>query len=197
MRERRPGDWVADLSGRHELEHRMATALAAHPALVLLKRATTSMTELDYAIAGAGDRLAQVELKAKHQAYRGWGQFRPELAEKDLFILDELSLRKIIEAGRYAYLVVADLPGGRWCVWSALDLVLASKVRTVRALATPSRQEKAKVLLDLRESAVGVADEHKAVDEIARMLEACDAHWAAIGPWPYGRVVRDPTRRTS
>jgi hypothetical protein len=103
---------VVDLSGRHELEHRMATALAAHAGLVLLKRATTSMTELDYAIAGPGDRLAQVELKPKHQSYRGWVQFRPELAEGDLFILDELSLRKIVGAGRYAYLVVADIPGG-------------------------------------------------------------------------------------
>jgi hypothetical protein len=52
---------------------------------------------------------------------------RPDLAEVDLFILDELALRKNVDAGRYAYLVVADLPGQRWCVWSTADLVLATK----------------------------------------------------------------------
>jgi hypothetical protein len=114
MRERRSEDWVTDLAGRHSLERRMALALAGHPDCVLLKRATSSLQELDYAIAGPGDRLGQVELKAKHQPYRGWGHLRPELAQLDLFILDELALRKIVDAGRYAYLVVADVPGGRW-----------------------------------------------------------------------------------
>ena len=80
MRERRPQDWVTDLAGRHSLEQRMALALAGHPDCVLLKRATSSLDELDYAIAGPGDRLGQGGLKAKHQPYRGWGHLRPELA---------------------------------------------------------------------------------------------------------------------
>jgi hypothetical protein len=88
------------------------TPLAAADDLVLLKRATSSLYELDYAIAGPGDRLGQVELKAKHQPYRGWGHLRPDLPEAHLFILDELALRKIVDAGRYAYLVVADVPHG-------------------------------------------------------------------------------------
>jgi hypothetical protein len=195
MRERRPQDWVTDLAGRHTLERRMAIALGAHTDCVLLKRATSSLGELDYAIVGPGDRLGQVELKAKHQPYRGWGHLRPDLAEVDLFILDELALRKIVDAGRYAYLVVADLPGRRWCVWSTADLVLATKTRTVRALATGSNRKKAKVLLDLREAAAHVADEHAATDAVARMLGSCDAHWQAIEPWPHGPAVQDPFQR--
>jgi hypothetical protein len=197
VRDRRPADWVADLAGRHTLERRMATALAAADDLVLLKRATSSLNELDYAIAGPGDRLGHVELKAKHQPYRGWGHLRPDLPEAHLFILDELALRKIVDAGRYAYLVVADVPQARWCVWSTLDLVLATKTRTTRTLATGSRQRKGKLLLDLREAATQVPDEHAAATVVAGMLASCDHHWQAIEPWPGGPLVHNPFRRTS
>lgn len=197
MRDRRPGDWVSDLAGRHRLEDEMAEALAAHPELVLARRATQSLDALDFTVLGPGERLAQVELKAKHQPYRGWAQLRPDVGETDLFILDELALRKIVDAGRYAHLVVADLPVGRWCVWSTLDLVLASKVRTVRALATGAGRVKAKVLVDLREAAAVVDSPAGAADVVATSLNRCDRLWGAIEPWPGGPVVIDPTRRTS
>lgn len=197
MRERRPEDWAADLAGRHALESRMASALACQPELILLKRATASLDNLDFAVAGPGDRLGQVELKAKHQPYRGWANLRPDVAEQDLFILDELALRKIVDGGRYAYLVVADLPTRRWLVWSTLDLVLASKVRTVRALATGSARQKAKLLIDFREAAAQVADEHAAATIVAKMMASCDTDWSAIEPWPHGMSVRNPFRRTS
>ena len=197
MRERRPGDWVTDLAGRHSLERRTGAALAASPDLVVLKRATSSLHELDFAVSGPGGRLAHVELKAKHQPYRGWSHLRPDIREADLFILDELALRKIVDGGRYAYLVVADQPARRWCVWSTADLVLATKTRTVRTLATGSNREKAKVLLDLSEAAAQVGDETEAVAVVVRMLAACDTHWDAIEPWPHGPAIRSPFRRTS
>lgn len=197
MRERRPADWATDLDGRHALEARMASALSRRPQLILLKKATTSLDHLDYAVAGPGDRLGQVELKAKHQPYRGWANLRPDLPEEDLFILDELALRKIIDAGRYAYLVVPDLPGRRWLVWSTLDLVLASKVRTVRALATGTGRQKAKLLIDFKEAAAQVEDENAAAATVAKMIASCDTDWAAIEPWPHGISVRNPFRRTS
>jgi len=197
MRERRSEDWTADLAGRHALEARMGAALARHPQLILLKKSTASLNHLDYAVTGPGDRLGQVELKAKHQPYRGWSNLRPDVAEANLFILDELALRKIIDAGRYAYLVVADLPGRRWLVWSILDLVLASKVRTVRALATGIGRQKAKLLIDFGEAAVSVTDEHAAAATVAKMIASCDADWSAIEPWPHGAGVRNPFRRTS
>jgi hypothetical protein len=197
MRERRPGDWTRDLAGRHALEASMAASLVRHPQLTLLKRSTASLERLDYAIVGPGERFAQVELKAKHQSYRGWQSLRPDVLEPNLFILDELALRKIIDAGRYAYLVVADLPSRRWCVWSTLDLVLASKVRTVRDLAAGTGRQKAKLLIDLEEAAARVQHEDAAADAIARMIESCDQDWRAIEPWPHGAPVRHPFRRTS
>ena len=197
MRDRRPGDWVTDLAGRHRLEDDMAQALASHPELILARRATHALDALDFTVLGPGERLAQVELKAKHQPYRGWAQLWPELAERDLFILDELALRKIVDAGRYAHLVVADLPTGRWCVWSTADLVLASKVRTVRALATGAGRLKAKVLVDFGEAAVIVDSPAAAAVVVADSLGQCDRLWGAIEPWPGGPMVHDPTRRTS
>ena len=197
MRDRRPGDWVTDLAGRHRLEDDMARALASHPELILARRATHALDTLDFTVLGPGERLAQVELKAKHQPYRGWARLRPELAERDLFILDELALRKIVDAGRYAHLVVADLPIGRWCVWSTADLVLATKVRTVRALATGAGRLKAKVLVDFREAAAVVDSPGDAAGVVADSLGRCDRLWGAIEPWPGGPIVHDPTRRTS
>lgn len=175
----------------------MATALRRHPELILLKRSTSSLDELDFAVVGPDDRLVGVELKAKHQPYRGWSELWPTTPERELFILDELALRKIVGAGRYAYLVVADLPGRRWCLWSTAELVLATKVRTVRKLAATASRLKAKILLDLREAAVQVDDEHTAADALAEMLSASDQHWQAIEPWPHGPVVHNPFRRTS
>lgn len=197
MRERRSSDWVVDLRGRHELEARFAGALDASADLVLVRRATTSMELLDYHVVGPGDRLAQIELKAKHQSYRGWGELRPDVPEPELFILDELALRKIIDAGRYAFLVVADLPTDRYCVFATLDLVLATKSRAVRHLSIGSGRAKAKVLLDLREAAASSSDVEAAVNDVASMLEVCDRQWSAVEPWPHGPVVQDPYRRSS
>lgn len=90
MRERRIEDWRTDLGGRHGLEETVAAALAAHQALRLVGRSTHAYDRLDYQLAGPGGRRFEVELKAKHQRYAGWGGLRPEVAEGDLFILDEL-----------------------------------------------------------------------------------------------------------
>ena len=140
---------------------------------------------------------ARSSLKPEHQPYRGWGHLRPELAELDLFILDELALRKIVDAGRYAYLVVADVPGGRWCVWSTAERPGHQDPHSA-GVATGSYRQKAKVLLDLREAAARVTDEYVATDVVAQMLGSCDAHWQAIEPWPHGQAVHDPfQRRTS
>src|SRR4051794_8434894 len=108
MRERRPSDWRVDLARRHPLESRVETALDDHPALTRLGSRTASLDRLDFAVLGPGERLCELELKAKHQPYRSWADLRPGVAERDLFILDELALRKVIDAGRYAFLLVND-----------------------------------------------------------------------------------------
>jgi hypothetical protein len=66
-----------------------------------------------------------------------------------VFILDELALRRVVDAGRYAFLLVRDLPGERWALWSTAELVLAAKVRVSRRLAATTVTDKGKVLIDL------------------------------------------------
>jgi hypothetical protein len=184
MRERRPEDWRTDLVQRHELEAEVAKVLNDHPDLVLLTDSTASVNSLDYQLEGPGGLRLEVELKAKRQPYVGWSAFRPDVAERDLFILDELSLRHIVDAGRYAFLLVNDVPGRRWCLWATPDLVLASKVRVARPLMRKKARSKGKVLLDIVEQALVVETMVEAVDAIAATTPAIDLHWHDVAPWP-------------
>src|SRR5215210_5848112 len=121
MRERRPGDWRIDLARRHPLEHHVEHALDEHRALHRLSTSTNALDRLDFQVLAPGERLCEIELKAKHQPYRSWASLRPDIAEADLFIVDELALRKLVSAGRYAFLLVNDQPQSRWIVWSTMD----------------------------------------------------------------------------
>ena len=185
MRERRPQDWVADLSERHTLEREVATAIRAHPDLVALRTSTAATDRLDFQMRGPGDRLCELELKTKRQPYRGWDRYWPDLSERDLFILDELALRRLIEAGRFAFLVVRDLPGDRWCLWSTMELVLTTKVRVSRELAGRRPSIKGKVLIDLGSAAARQATLTAVLSQVATMVGVIDRRWADISPWPW------------
>jgi hypothetical protein len=189
MRERRPGDWRVDLARRHPLEHAVELALDNHPALTRLSSRTAALDRLDFAVLGPGERLCELELKAKHQPYRSWSDLRPGVAERDLFILDELALRKVIDAGRYAFLLVHDQPTNRWVVWTTMDLVLASKVRVNRRLTTGIDRVKAKVLLDLTDSPHHHTELVAALSAVASATRVIDRHWTDIGPWPSNRHI--------
>jgi hypothetical protein len=188
MRERRADDWRVDLAQRRPLEAAVARALAAHPRLTLLHTSTAAVDRLDYQLLGPDDRLVELELKAKRQPYVGWGSLRPDVPEARLFVLDELALRRLLDAGRYAFLLVADQPESRWWVWSAFELIIASKVRTERRLAT-SGQMKGKLLLDMADAGAGVGQLTAALDGVAEAVERIDEHWSAITPWPWGRPL--------
>jgi hypothetical protein len=184
MRERLPQDWKVDLVQRHSLEARVRNEIAAHPDLVLLSCSTSSTERLDYQVVGPGARMLQIELKAKRQSYVGWARYRPGVDEKDVFILDELALRKLIDAGRYGFLLVHDMPGHRWAVWSNPDLVLTPKARVSRQLAVGSGAVKGKVLISFSDDAHLFQDLVHAIDFIAGISELVDARWTDIAPWP-------------
>ena len=118
-----------------------------------------------------------------------WADLRRGVAERDLFILDELALRKVIDAGRYAFLLVNDQPTNRWVLWTTMDLVLATKVRVNRRLATGIDQLKAKVLLDLGDSPHHYDSLVAALSAMASALRVIDRHWTDIGPWPSNRPI--------
>lgn len=184
MRDRLPADWKTDLRDRHQLEADVRNELADHPELTMLQCSTASTDRLDYQLVGPGARLLEVELKAKRQVYRGWERYRPEVAEKDLLILDELALRKLVDAGRYAFLLVNDLPGGRWAVWSTHDLVMTPKARVTRRLSVGTGAVKGKVLLSFADDASLFPGLPEAIDHIVETLRRIDSRWQDIAPWP-------------
>lgn len=184
MRDRLPADWRTDLKERHQLEADVRNELAAHPELAMLQCSTASTDRLDYQLVGPGARLCEVELKTKRQVYRGWARYRPEVPERDLLILDELALRKLVEAGKYAFLLVRDMPGDRWAVWSTHDLVMTPKARVTRQLAVGTGAVKGKVLVSFTEDAHLFSDVAGAIDFIVDTLRKVDQRWQDIAPWP-------------
>ena len=101
-----------------------------------------------------------------------------------LLILDELALRKLVEAGKYAFLLVRDIPGDRWAVWSTHDLVMTPKARVTRQLAVGTGAVKGKVLISFAEDAHLFGDAGRAIDFIADTLRKIDQRWQDIAPWP-------------
>ena len=184
MRERRPGDWKIDLARRHPLENFVENAIDDHPSLQRLSSSTTSLERLDFQVLAPGERLCEIELKAKHQPYRAWADLRPGTLQRDLFIVDELTLRKMITAGRYAFLLVNDQPENRWLVWSTMELVLATKVRVNRRLATGTDRLKAKVLLDVTETPHHHDTLRSALSAISTSVKVIDEAWSSISGWP-------------
>src|SRR4051812_13982307 len=153
MRERRTSDWVFDLNGRHGIEAQVEHELSQHPALSLLRASTSSYDCLDFQLLGPAETLIQLELKAKRQPLSaGWRSLRPDVEPADLFVLDELALRKIVDAGRYAFLLVRDVPQARWVLWTVGDLLVASRARHAREIDRGSGSRlKGKLLFDLSE----------------------------------------------
>lgn len=193
MRERRPGDWRVDLARRHPLETLVENAIDRHPVLTRLSSSTSSMDRLDYQLIAPGERLCELELKAKHQRYLGWAT-HSTAAETDLFIVDELTVRKLLSAGRYAYMLLRDDPNDRWTLWSLMEIVLATKVRVNRELATSNGGCKAKVLLDLNDTPHHYTDLTSALTGVADLVALTDRHWNAIDPWPSTKPVLAVTR---
>ncbi len=184
MRERRRADWVTDLAGRHKLESQVAHALEASGNVWLLVNQTDRFDRLDYTVATHRVPVASVELKAKWQPYRGWAQHRPDVDQVDLFILDELSLRRIVAAGTHTHLLIYDHPACRWVLYGVADLILAPKARVSRRLSGRRTLEKGKVLLDLNDGHHAGSDLGAAVELLATFVNDIDRRWAQIEPWP-------------
>lgn len=190
MRPRVRSDWAMDLAGRRDLETRFGEALRGHPSVRGVRDNTAAFDELDYTIDLAGIGLASVELKAKWQHYsQGWTRHRPDLAEADLFILDELALRKIIATGRHGYVAIYDHPSTRWRIYGVADLVLASKTRIARPLHGNRPTTKGKILLDLRDGHDAGHTSQEAVLVLAGVIATTERQWSRVEPWP------TPTRK--
>jgi hypothetical protein len=185
MRDRRASDWAVDLGGRHATEGEVASALLAHDRLLLRQQSTESFHRLDFQLADSTGRAIELELKEKKQPLSdGWGLLRPEIESSNLFVLDELSLRKIVDAGHYAFLLVRDVPLDRWCLWSTGDLLVATSVRYVRTMHRGKVCQKGKLLLDITEAGAVVQTLEAALDILSRSVNEIDGWWTRGVPWP-------------
>lgn len=186
MRDRRPADWAEDLAARHEIESEVERALRSRHDLDVELVSTRSFDRLDFQVCGPEGQVLQIELKAKRQPLSAqWCALRPDVDPRDLFVLDELALRKIVDGGRRTFLLVRDLPAGRWVLWSAGDLVVASRVRHARVLHKSARPVvKGKLLFDLGETGVQAADLGAVLDELVRTTRRLEALWHDVSPWP-------------
>ncbi|MCP4957704.1 MAG: hypothetical protein GY925_00390 [Actinomycetia bacterium] len=184
MRDRRPSDWIADLTGRHELEQQVAGEFEANPAVRLLETNTNRYDRLDYSVATTSVTAAGVELKAKWQPYRGWGHHRPDVDQADLFILDELALRRIVTDGTNSHLLIYDHPMRRWVIFGVADLILAPKARIARQLQGRRPTTKGKVLIDLRDGLQAGQDLPTVITRLGAAINDTDRRWPQVEPWP-------------
>lgn len=99
-----------------------------------------SNTELDFWVPEA-----YIEAKEKRQKLTERWHLLSGVDERDLFILDELSLRKALSKGMSAFFVLRDVPGGDR-LFLAPAYMVASGDKTRR-----NRVGKGKLILDLRD----------------------------------------------
>lgn len=191
MRERRPSDWTTDLSDRHALEEQVRAALANHHTIRLLRTNTNRFDRSDYEVATHDVAQCAIELKAKWQRYRGWTTHRPDVDERDLFILDELAMRRLIEHGPFGQLLIYDHPAHRWVIFGVVDLILAPKARVARPLRARRATTKGKVLLDLGDGHQAGRQLDPALDVLTSLIDDTRRRWAQVEPWP------TPTKETA
>jgi hypothetical protein len=194
MRTRRPADWTRDLNNRHQLENIVANTLRHHAAVRHVTVATRSLNELDYTVTLRTGIPIAVELKEKRQTYSAWWREQwereyPEQPHPDLFILDELTVRKLATKGPHAYLLINDNSAAcdRWHVCSVGDVLFGDFVRVSRPLHNTTN--KGKLLLNLTNMPVAehtLDDALDGLDILSRTVTAC---WTDIQPWPTLKIV--------
>ena len=112
---------------------------------------TTSFKELDFTILLEGKAAFYLEVKEKRQVYnlRNWPAFAPEV---DLFILDDLTVRKCIGYAPRSGILVRDNLHTRYHFFSVIDLALMPRLRLNRTIQRNVEELKGKWLVNLQNS---------------------------------------------
>ena len=130
---------------------------------------TDAFYEMDFSILLSDAAHFHLELKEKRQHYamEYWPAFAPEA---ELFILDDLTVRKALAFSPRAGVAVKDWRHNRYLFFSVVDLALMPRLRVNRKIARNQPDVKGKWLIDLRNgrSATTVAD---LIDQVRIYLE--------------------------
>lgn len=138
--QRPPGAGQADYANAREFEEEVGTWLGQFKVGNL-----DSPTRLDYWVPGIF-----VEVKEKRQPLgERFSKLWPAVEPADLFVLDELSVRRALQHDYSTYFVLRDKPLERVFVARIDELVCAERVRVDRE-TSPGRK-KGKWVLDLRQ----------------------------------------------
>ena len=162
MYARRPGTSARDYAASKEFEAEVARFLPGATDF------TSSKELLDWWVPAGGYWL---DAKEKRQPLTDrWQALAPFVPEPELFVLDELSLRKGLLTHKPAYFLLRDVPGGgRLFITSVYELSCLGRVRA-------NRVGKGKLLFDLRD---------------LRPLEALDGlHVSILDDLGSGRYLR-------
>lgn len=134
-------------------EQLVANALRSHP---MISRFLDLTEELDIDFEFVFERhLVRMDLKEKHSHLSGdYRDAWPEVPPADLFLVDEVSWRKLLWREGMGYLLIHDGPGGRWCVFGPWELALGQRRRLERLGDRGNGPfRKGKLLIDLRSAA--------------------------------------------
>lgn len=73
-----------------------------------------------------------LDVKEKRQKLGARWHLLEGVPERDLFVIDELSIRKGLEKAPEAYFLIRDVPGGRLFLTSVIHVAMGSRVRRNR-----------------------------------------------------------------
>ena len=132
---------------------------------------TRAFCELDFTLLLPAGVRFHLEAKEKRQPYNAsaWPDFAPE---EELFILDDLTVRKCLAFAPRAGVVVKDGVVGRYLFFSAIDLALMPRQRVNRRIERNAPDLKGKWLIDLRNG--------RAAADIASLLALVDDSLAGL-----------------
>lgn len=183
------------MAGARAGEQLVGAALAADPRVRDLCDRTASYEDLDFGFTYRSMAVT-LDVKEKRQRYsEGIRRLWAGVAEGDLFVVDETVFRRVVWQGGGGYLLVHDVPSGRWCVFGPWELTLGHSVRYGR---WGERREgkpflKGKLLLNL--SAASEATPELSVDAVLRTVDIARRWRSRVEPVPDRRGAAARTRR--
>jgi hypothetical protein len=118
---------------------------------LLFRDHTSDFGELDFEIEiGAAPAVFWLDVKEKMQTYTIANWPEVEFPENDLFILDDLGARKVLQHAPNSAVAIRDNPGNRYSFLTAVDMFLMPKKRVNRKIQKNVVEYKGKWLINLR-----------------------------------------------
>ncbi len=109
---------------------------------------TTAYKQLDFTITFTYKQPFYLEVKEKRQQYnpQNWPQVAPQV---EMFILDDLTVRKCLAYAPWSGVLVRDNLTGRYIFFSVVDLALMPKTRVNRPINRNQPASKGKWIINL------------------------------------------------